>query len=124
MSVVGNYKGLIETESQRNIPMSNSNAQVVEIVTFSLNADANADAYLAISQKSGDWAKAHPGFVSRQLARGEDGVWTDITVWDNAENAKASQASFMEQDFAMEMIGMIEKDSFSMHQRPIIWQQG
>ena len=104
--------------------MNTSNAQVVEIVTFSLNADANAEAYLAISKKSGDWAKKHPGFVSRQLACGEDGVWTDITIWDSAENAKASQASFMEQDFAMEMIGMIDQENFSMKHRLIVWQQG
>ena len=30
----------------------------------------------------------------------------------------------MEQGFAMEMIGMIQKESFSMIQRPIVWQKG
>lgn len=103
--------------------MTKASQHVVEIVIFQLNQGVSDDTYLAMTQRSGTWAKAHPGFVSRQLAKGDDGTWTDLTVWDSAQNAKASQASFMEQDFAMEMIAMIKEDSFSMHQRPIVWQQ-
>lgn len=103
--------------------MTTANAHVVEIVTFKLSPEIAPETYLAVTQKSGDWAKAHPGFVSRLISRGDDGTWSDVTVWDSPENAKASQSSFMEQEFAGEMIGMIEKDSFSMHQRPILWQQ-
>ena len=104
--------------------MTTPTQHVVEIVTFQLNDGVSPVTYLATSQRSGDWAKSHAGFVSRQLACGHDGTWSDLTVWDSEENAKASQASFMEQDFAVEMIGMIQKDSFTMHQRPIVWQQG
>ena len=103
--------------------MSPQTQHVSEIVTFHLNDGVAPEDYLAITRRSGDWAKSHPGFVSRHVSRGADGSWTDITVWDSEENAKASQASFMEQDFAGEMIGMIAKDSFSMIQRPILWQQ-
>jgi hypothetical protein len=103
--------------------MTNSIQQVVEIVLFELNDGVERDACMAVVEKIGAWAKASPGFVSRNVACGADGIWTDVTVWNNAENAQASQASFMEQDFAMDMIGMIQKDSFSMNQRPIVWQQ-
>jgi hypothetical protein len=104
--------------------MNTASAHVAEVVHFELNSGVEPDACLALIGTIGDWAQAEPGFVSRHVSQGEDGTWVDVTVWDSKENAEASQASFMEQSFAMEMIGMIQKESFSMIQRPIVWQKG
>lgn len=101
--------------------MTTSNAHIAEVVNFQLNSGVDDAACMAVVAKIGAWASGEPGFVSRQVSHGEDGTWVDVTVWDNKANAEASQASFMEQDFAMEMIGMIQKESFSMIQRPVVW---
>ena len=102
--------------------MTNSSRHVAEVVHFKLNEGATDADCMALLRHIGDWAQAHPGFISRQVSHGDDGSWVDVTVWNTTENAKASQEAFMQQDFAGAMIGMIDKDSFSMIQRPIVWQ--
>lgn len=103
--------------------MTTLTPQIAEIVTFTLHPDADMDAYLALTNESGEFTRKAPGFVSRQVSRGEDGTWTDLVVWDSMENAKAAQAAFMEQDFAPKLIAGIDKDSFAMRHQPILWQQ-
>ncbi|MEP5762744.1 MAG: hypothetical protein ABJ327_26175 [Litoreibacter sp.] len=103
--------------------MSSLTPQIAEIVSFRLVPNTSDEAFLALAQESGEFSQNAPGFVSRQLSRGEDGTWTDLVVWDNLENAKAAQAAFPKQDFAARLMDAIHPDSLSFRHQPILWQQ-
>ena len=96
--------------------------KIAEIVSFKLNEGVSDEDYLALNAPSHAYSSASNGFVSRQLSKGADGQWTDYTIWDSMENAKAAFDGFMAQDFAPAMVGAIDEKSMVMQHQAILWQ--
>ena len=68
---------------------------VVEVVRFRLAQGAGEAAFLAENRKAQEFVAKQPGFVGRELARGDDGGWLVIVRWDSAADADASFAKFV-----------------------------
>lgn len=100
---------------------SMAKTQIAEIVTFSLNEGVSEDTYLALSDASKDYIRTSSGFVTRQLSKTEDGIWTDYTVWNSLKDAETAAAGFMEQDFAPAMLGAIDAKTMTMRHQKIFW---
>lgn len=68
---------------------------VLEIVIFRLKAGVSTDQFLAAAQVTFDLLQGYTGYLSRELAVAEDGLWTDVVHWDTLENAHKAADSFM-----------------------------
>ena len=68
---------------------------VVEWAPFRLAAGADEAALLAASATlQREFLERQPGYVRRELLRGDDGGWVDVIVWrDDASAAAAMQAA-------------------------------
>jgi len=95
--------------------------QIAEIVTFTLAPDVTSDAFVALSQASEAFVRAAPGFVARQLSRGEDGRWTDYVIWRDLAAAQAVARQFAQQDFAPALIAAIAPGSLSLRHERVEW---
>lgn len=95
---------------------------VAEIVTFKL-VDGVSDAqFVEISKASEDFVRSAPGFISRQLSKGDDGVWTDYVLWRDMESALTVGKAFPEQPFAAGLMGAITSGSEQIRHQFVMWQ--
>lgn len=61
---------------------------LIEIVTFRLGTDADETAFLAADHRVQTEAIPNaPGFVRRTTARGADGEWVVVNLWDSEDDA-------------------------------------
>ena len=65
---------------------------VIETVTFRLADGLSETDFLKSAEAASSFLKSCPGFVSRRLSAGEDGVWLDLVEWTSADAAKTAIA--------------------------------
>ncbi len=94
---------------------------IAEIVTFSLARGISPEEFVAISQQSKAFVHAQPGFLRRQLSRGEDGQWTDYVLWADMTSAKAAAALFPTQDFAPALMAALTSNTVQMRHEQVLW---
>ena len=68
--------------------------EALEIVTFRLKPGSEPG-FIAGNGLLGDWLARPPGFLSRCLARQDDGVWVDLVRWQSREQALAAAGRIM-----------------------------
>lgn len=95
---------------------------VAEIVTFKLNEGVSDAEFVKISKASEDFVSTAPGFISRQLSKGDNGIWTDYVLWQNMESALAAGKAFPEQAFAPDLMGAIASGSEEIRHQYVMWQ--
>ena len=99
-----------------------SSPLVAEIVTFKLKDGISDAQFVEISKASESFVRAAPGFISRQLSKGDDGIWTDYVLWQDMDSALAAGKAFPEQSFAPDLMGAIASGSEQMHHQYVMWQ--
>jgi hypothetical protein len=63
---------------------------VIETMTFKLRAGVTDESFLAADRAvQVDFAYHQAGLIRRTTARGADGVWMVLDLWDSAEHADA-----------------------------------
>ena len=68
---------------------------VVETQIFKLVDGADEDAFLAADRRvQGEFIWRQPGFVRRTTARGAEGDWLTLVLWQRLEQAEAAQEAF------------------------------
>ena len=66
----------------------------MELVTYHLNDDADARAFLALNRDVGaTFTGTQPGFVHREIGKNEEGEWIIAISWETAEDARNSIAN-------------------------------
>ena len=66
---------------------------LIETATFRLTADTDESAFLDADRRvQTEFLPNHPGFLRRTTARGHDGEWLVVVLW-NSENDAASYMS-------------------------------
>ena len=64
---------------------------MIEIMRFHLAADADEEAFLAADRRvQSDFAYRQTGLLRRTTARGGDGAWLVIDLWQSARDADAT----------------------------------
>lgn len=91
---------------------------VLECVTFRLNT-VDGGAFLEANQAITHWLRQQAGFVSRTLAEGEDGQWTDLVVWSGAVEAAAAAAAMNTIMADFSAMSMIDPSSIVMRHQVI-----
>ena len=66
----------------------------LELVTYNLNDDADAETFLALNREVGKtFTSIQPGFLHREIGKNDDGTWLIAVFWNTAEDAKNSIAN-------------------------------
>ena len=95
---------------------------VAEIVTFRLADGTTTEQFIETAKATRTFVAAAPGFVSRQLTRGEDGTWTDYIIWADMASAKQMAAAFMEEPSVVPFMQAIDPESVVMRHENVQWQ--
>jgi hypothetical protein len=89
--------------------------RVLELVIFKLKDGATRDELLATVGGVTGWAKAQPGFVSRDLRYSEsEDQWIDVLWWDSLEAAESAADAALSSDSCAPMFELIDMDSTVM----------
>lgn len=66
----------------------------LELVTYNLNDDADAETFLALNRKVGEtFTSIQPGFLHREIGKNDDGTWLIAVFWNTSEDARNSIAN-------------------------------
>ena len=89
---------------------------VIEIVRYRLKAKATPEQAVAAWEKSQSFAKDQAGFLSRRIARTDDGDWIDEVEWDTMESAQAAAAAFNPDNHPelVDLMAVLDETSISM----------
>jgi heme-degrading monooxygenase HmoA len=88
--------------------------KVIELVLFRLREDLPDEEVVAASGKINPVLHKMPGFISRNLAKTEDGQWADVVYWDSMINAKQAAKNILEYNECKQYFGMIDTETSQM----------
>ena len=87
----------------------------VEIVLFRLNANvAESDFLGAVAAMTPDLRTA-PGYLRRELLRGDDGLWVDVLHWRSLAEAQQAMEAMMAKPSMQPFMAMLDGSSLEMH---------
>jgi hypothetical protein len=90
-------------------------AKTVEVIHFRPKPDADLEEFIREDERVGrEYTPPQPGFISRESARNDNGDWTVIVHWDDAESAEKSMELFPNHPTAKRFIELMDPDTFSM----------
>lgn len=88
---------------------------LIEVLQFKLKADAEVDEFLKANKQAEDeQVSTIPGFLSRQTAVNEEGMWMIAVHWADKAALDKSLATFMEAEATQPFLGMMNSDTLSM----------
>lgn len=96
---------------------------VLEAMRYQLNEQISTDDFIDSNQELATWLDQQAGFISRQLALCEDGMWLDQIVWADPIAAKQADDAFMPAMGQSRYMQMIKLSSFSRQGARVILQQ-
>ncbi|HZH25797.1 MAG TPA: hypothetical protein VEY95_01325 [Azospirillaceae bacterium] len=88
--------------------------RVLEVVTFSLLPGTDVAAFLREAENASAVQRAMPGFLSRRMAKSQDGGWIDVTEWTDAASAARAAETFHTIPAAQPFCGMIDMETARM----------
>lgn len=85
----------------------------LELVTYNLNDDADAETFLALNREVGEtFTSIQPGFLHREIGKNADGTWLIAVFWKTAEDARNSIANIDSiPDVVKSYMSMINRDT-------------
>lgn len=96
------------------------NQPITEIVIFKLNPGVNEAAFLQAAEAIMPTIRALPGFMDRQLLKGEQGQWLDVVHWQSRDAALRAAEIFPTLECAHSFITLIDEASLTMlHLDPV-----
>lgn len=82
---------------------------MIEIMTFRLLADSDEAGFEAADRKvQTQFVYQQPGLVRRTAARGADGGWVVLTLWQSEEAADAAGAGWEREPLAAEFMAFVD----------------
>jgi hypothetical protein len=85
---------------------------IVEVATFRLSAVAEERAFLQADERVQQAFFPHrDGAVRRTTARGQDGTWLVVTMWESLEDAVSADAASGGNDACRAFAAMIDTSS-------------
>lgn len=85
---------------------------VVEIVTFRLNPGVTEEQFFAANRTAQEgYVARQPGFISREVYRGENGEWLFVVEWQTPANAEAASTGFGAAPETQELLPLLDMTS-------------
>jgi antibiotic biosynthesis monooxygenase (ABM) superfamily enzyme len=88
--------------------------QTVEIVQFRLKPGTDEGAFLAAAADTQAAIARLPGFLTRELLRGGDGLWVDVVHWRSEAEALAAAEAFPSMPEVVSFVAMIDETAMTM----------
>jgi hypothetical protein len=95
---------------------------VLEVVSFRLTQGTTDAAFLAAARATEAPLRRQPGFLSRQLTRTEDGIWTDHFTWASLPQALSAAEAMMAEPAFGPFVTLIDAASIQMRHDTILWR--
>lgn len=93
----------------------------VEVITFKLNDGVDEQEFLKENEVvAKEYTPKQPGYVSRELGKGDDGEWVVVVHWTDSASAEASMGIFPTDPTAQNFISMMNMDTFRMVRYQIV----
>ena len=89
--------------------------KVIEVVIMKAKAGISEDEFLQAAKSVDETASKFPGFISRDLAKDENGNWIDIVHWTDLDSAKKAAEEVMQSQTCGIWFGMIDEQSMKMY---------
>ena len=86
----------------------------IEIALFKLKPGVEDMAFVAAAEAMLPDLHAVPGFVRRELLRGDDGLWVDVVHWRSLSEALAAMDLMMTQPSAGPFMAALDEQSIEM----------
>ncbi len=86
----------------------------LEVVEFKLSNSVSEDAFLSEVHKTNTFVSSLKGFIKRQTAKNETGLWIDIVEWKDMESAQAAAETFVTSEAVKNFIGMLDQKTIRM----------
>ncbi len=86
----------------------------IELVQFRLKAGVDARTFLATVADTQSAIARLPGFLSRELLRGDDGLWVDLVHWRSKAEALAAAKAFGTMPEVAAFANMIDETQMTM----------
>lgn len=87
----------------------------VEVITFKLKEGADEAKFMRENDVvAKEYTPKQPGYISRELGKGDDGEWVVVVHWEDNESAEASMKIFPNDPTAQEFISLMDMDTFRM----------
>ena len=90
---------------------TSSAGPVVECVVFGPAEGVDRAEFVAAAASISEWARAQPGFVSRELFEAGEGRWIDIVRWATMDDALAAAQAAMASTTCAGFFGLIDVGS-------------
>ncbi len=88
--------------------------RVLELVSFQLVANADEETFLKASQAVDTFCRTQPGFISRRLAKSEEGGWVDCIEWLDMECAQSAAKAMPKADGVGPVLSAIDMPTVSL----------
>lgn len=86
----------------------------IELVQFRLQSGVDEEAFLAAVNDMQAVITRLPGFLSRELLRGDDGLWVDLVHWQSKVDALAAAEAFGTMPELAAFASMIDETHMTM----------
>ena len=86
----------------------------IEVVLFKLKPGVEAMEFVAAAEAMLPDFRAVPGFVRRELLRGDEGLWVDVVHWRSLSEALAAMDLMMTQPSAGPFMAALDEQSIEM----------
>lgn len=100
--------------------MENRKINAIELVIFKTKPEFDPTHVKASLESLSDIVSTYKGFISRQLAKNDEGKWMDLIFWESMEDAKAAADDIMKLEAAQKAFSMIDEQKMELyHFNPI-----
>lgn len=86
----------------------------IEVVLFKLKPGVEAMTFVAAAEAMLPDLRAVPGFVRRELLRGDEGLWVDVVHWRSLSEALAAMDLMVTQPSAGPFMAALDEQSIEM----------
>lgn len=90
------------------------NSPTIELVQFRLRDGVDEGTFLAAVADTQVAISRLPGFLSRELLKGDDGLWVDLVHWCSAAEAHAAAEAFSTMPEVSAFASMIDETAMTM----------
>ena len=88
---------------------------VIEVVLFKTKPGINPEEVRKAAAGVETFVGTQEGYIKRELAVDEEGLWADIVYWTDLDSAQKAAQEAMESPVCQPFFGMIDEEQMTMY---------
>jgi GH15 family glucan-1,4-alpha-glucosidase len=86
----------------------------VEVVLFKLKPTTDEAAFLKAADAIMPDLRSMPGYLRRELLKGDDGQWLDVVYWRSLAEAQQAAQDLMQRPAVQPLFGMLDETTVTI----------